>query len=463
VFAAVLVGWWTPHGFAQPVPQAPTPATTSTDDLAKPADPTAGAAPAGAAGADDLSRAADATADAAAVGTGAEPAKPWPAPDDGIDLSALGLDATGTASFDDKLNIYGFADLGYVSQHFVRDPVVLRQDSRGFSLGNLNVYLARNLTHRARALAEVRFTFLPNGSQNANGTYTDTTVQDIALFNRPTRWGGIVIERAYAEYDLTDHLTIRCGRWLTPYGIWNTDHGSPVIIATSRPYIIDQEFFPEHQTGLDLFGNHYQDGFKLDFHLTASNGRGATDETLDQDNKLAFGARIGVETPWGLKVGGSYYRGRYTGLPDTPGAPAPTYREAAYGGDVQLDHDGLHVQTEVMVHDSHYATASPATATAPALAADRRDFGYYVLAGYRFERLWNVMPYGYYQHYAPADGTLSRSGYESVNGQAAGLNLRPTGSLVVKLQALRGAFSEGQGLLAGQRAYIFAAQVSWVF
>src|SRR5439155_19746980 len=133
------------------------------------------------------------------------------------------------------------------------------------------LYLAKSLIRKARALAEVRFTFLPNGSINPDGSIVNTTATDVTNVNRPVQWGGIVIERAYLEYDLGDHLTIRAGRWLTPYGIWNIDHGSPVIIATSRPYIIGEQFFPEHQTGLDAFGSHHQDGFKLNYHLTASN------------------------------------------------------------------------------------------------------------------------------------------------------------------------------------------------
>ena len=448
LFVAALA----PRALAQPRPDAlagerEVPAgeraPAATDDRAKPADPTA-----------DVAAGSPAPEPPAAVATTGPPIA---ASSDAIDLSALGFGPDG-AAFDDKLNIYGFADVGFLASHWTRKLSIIAQNSRTFLVGNLNLYLAKNLTAKARALAEVRFTFLPNGTQNPDGSFIDTTALDVTNFSRPAQWGGIVIERAYVEYDLTDHLTIRGGHWLTPYGIWNNDHGSPTIIGTMRPYIIGEEFFPEHQTGLDLFGSHYEAGFKLGYHATVSNGRGATEAQADQDNKFAFGGSLELETPWGLKVGGSYYRGRYTGIATTAGAIPETYLEAAYGGDAQYDHGGLHLQAEVIARDRHYAAGKRA-ATGVGFAPDGRDFGFYVLAGYRFDHLWNVMPYTYYEEYQPTIPLrFPRAFVENV-----GLNFRPTASLVFKLQATHATFDDGLGFVAGQTVYYYFGQACWVF
>jgi len=427
---AVLLGAQLHRAAAQPAPVEP----------AAPAESTAASEPA--AGAPDPAPDAPAALSASS---------------DDIDLSSLGLEP-GAASFDDKLNIYGFADVGWTWQHLVRHNNFVKRDIRGFGIGNLNIYLAKNLTAKARTLAEIRFTLLPNGSMNADGSYVDTTALDFTNFYRPTQWGGITIERAYAEYDLTEHLTIRAGHWLTPYGIWNIDHGSPVILGTGRPYIIGEQFFPEHQTGLELFGSHYDRGFKLEYHLTASNGRGATEGQQDQDLDLAFGGRLAVETPWGLKLGGSVYRGRYTGFPAGAGARAPSYDEVAYGADAQYDLGALHLQAEVIAHDRHYDEGLR-TATGGGFVPDSRDFGVYVLAGYRFDRFWNVMPFSHVEHYRPGDHTL----FEGVNGGSVGLNFRPTPALVLKLESSRAAFYAGQGILGGAVIYVSAAQAAWVF
>lgn len=403
---------------------------------------------------DDLDAAADAAAELASVPAPANADAVARA--DAVDLSALGLDPTSAASaVDDKLNIYGFADVSYYALHWRKDPLYFKRTERGFQVGNLNLYLARNLTARARALAEIRFTFLPNGGVNPDGTVIDTTTNDAVNFGRPVQWGGIVIERVYAEYDLTEYLTIRGGRWLTPYGIWNIDHGSPAIIGTSRPYIIGEQFFPEHQTGIDLFGSRFTHGFKVNYHLTASNGRGAIDSIQDQDNKLGFGARLEVETPWGLKLGGSYYRGRYTGLAATAGAAPPTYREQAIGGDLQLDHKGLHAQVEVIGRLRDYAAGAR-----PATFGGDNDFGAYGLIGYRFDAVWNVMPFVELERYEPADV----SGFERVQGLTGGFNFRPSGSLILKVQGLWATFAdEGIGILAGNSISQLTTQASWVF
>jgi hypothetical protein len=440
MLTAVLVGALTQHVLGQPAPATTPPQGASADDLSKAADAAADVAnlpqsP------EDLSKAADAAADMANV-----PPPPAKASSADIDLSSLGLDPSAS-SFDDKLNIYGFADISYQGQYWLREPIITAKTARTFSVGTLALYLAKNLTAKARALAEVQFTFLPNGAQSNDGTFVDTTARDPTNYSRPVRWGGVVVHRVYVEYDLTEGLTIRAGHWLTPYGIWNIDHGSPAIIGTSRPYIIGQEFFPEHQTGLELIGSRHLDNYKLSAHLTATNGRGPAEAQIDADNKLAFGGRVEVETPWGVKAGGSYYRGRYTGFPPMPGMAAPTYREEAYGGDLQFDHDGLRAQAEISVLDRHLPTGDV-------------DFGFYVLAGYRFNVLWNVMPFGYYEDYRPGDAT---GGFETVTAVNVGLNFRPTGSMVLKLQGTHVAFSDGEGLLAGNTVYLYVAQAAWAF
>jgi hypothetical protein len=429
--------------------------------------PTGGATDGGATdgGADDLARAADATAEVASVPPVAAGAAAKAAADD-IDLSALGLDPAA-ASFDDKLNIYGFADFGYNGYHFPKayPPVLPDADMRTFFVGNLNLYLAKNLAPRARSLAEVRFTFLPNASTNPDQSFVSTTATDVTDYSRTVQWGGIIIERAHVEYDVTEYLTIRGGHWLTPYGIWNTDHGSPVIIATIRPYVIGAQIFPEHQTGLDVFGSRTERGFKLGYHATMSNGRGGAEAQVDFDSKLAFGGRLELETPWGLRLGGSVYRGRYTALATTAGVPPETYLEAVYGADLQFDRGPLHVQTEYISRDRHYEDGHrQLTVTGSGYNADGRELGYYVLAGYRFDQLWNVMPYAYYQQYRPFDAF--GTGFSGVKSLDGGLNFRPSPAMVLKLQlnyARTPTGSSATGLLDRITIIQYGAQASWVF
>ena len=48
-------------------------------------------------------------------------------------------------------------------------------------------------------------------------------------------WGSIILERAYIQWSKLDWLGVRVGQFLTPYGIWNVDHGTPTLITMFRP------------------------------------------------------------------------------------------------------------------------------------------------------------------------------------------------------------------------------------
>ena len=45
----------------------------------------------------------------------------------------------------------------------------------------------------------------------------------------------IILERAYIQWSKLDWLGVRVGQFLTPYGIWNVDHGTPTLITMFRP------------------------------------------------------------------------------------------------------------------------------------------------------------------------------------------------------------------------------------
>ena len=56
-------------------------------------------------------------------------------------------------------------------------------------------------------------------------------------------------ERAYLEYALSDTISIRGGKFLTPIGRWNLIHATPLVWTTSRPLVTTLPF-PTNMTGL---------------------------------------------------------------------------------------------------------------------------------------------------------------------------------------------------------------------
>ena len=365
------------------------------------------------------------------------------------------LSPQGDAETDEyKLDIYGFADFtyGYAVKKFRFDDPY---DS--FAVGRLNVYFASQLGDKWSSLAEIRFTYLPHGANrfDATGqpTRDDTTTPDYVDLNRPIQWGGIIIERAYLEYSAHPLLNVRAGHWLTPYGIWNVDHGSPVIIGVRRPFIIGEALLPESQTGLEAYGSHNIEPFQLGYHLTLSNGRGPVDTYSDMNDNKALGGRLygrADTSLGGFQLGFSGYRGQYTDRtqafgPNEDGEFVTTYprvteyMESSVAADFKWEYSGFLLQSEAIMSDIVYDDLRPAeffppVGEPPGYVRDSRRVGVYGLTGYRFDFL-GIMPFGGLEYYD--NGANSLSAFYIFPKSAAfwgGLNVRPTPRVVLKAQ-----------------------------
>src|SRR6478736_7199500 len=362
-----------------------------------------------------------------------------------------------------KLNLYGFTDFTYSTQ--LGHSFDLGSPYSSFAVGKLNLYAAAELGDNWRSLAEIRFMYLPNGTNPASTTFpapprTDTTVGDYTDLGRPVKWGGISIERAWLEHTFHPALTVRAGAFLTPYGIWNVDHGSPVIIGARRPFIIGESLFPEHQTGLEVYGAWNFGPSQVGYHLTLSNGRGPIDSYQDLDHNKAIGWRAFFKHEnkdfGSITVGTSGYKGTYTDSTDAYSADASgklvvthpisaQYKELSLAADLKWELGGALVQSEVIMNDvaypdDHRPPMYPVAGGPPGFAPDHRRVGVYGLAGYRFPFL-GIMPFFGAEYY---DVGL----YAFTPPSAAlwgGLNVRPTARVVLKAQYTYSWFSAWQG------------------
>jgi len=454
---------------------------------AQDAAPTEAAAPAPAAPAAEPTPAAPAPAAAAPAAPAAALAAPAPAPDAAAtaatDAEAAALaqqitEGSSTGNDDYKLDIYGSADFTYglAVKKFVFGP-----PNDSFAVGNFNLYLSSNLGDKWKTLGEVRFTYLPHGSVNTNSmgqtSRADTTSGDYTDLGRPVQPGGIIIERAYLEYSAHPLLNIRGGHFLTPYGIWNVDHGSPVIIGVRRPFIIGEQLLPESQTGLEIYGTHHFDPVLVGYHLTVSNGRGPISTYQDLNRNKALGGRLYAHADTaagGFTLGTSFYSGRYTDKGqqyafDADGAltvvhPITSdYKELSLGADLKWEAGGFLLQSEAIMNDVVYQGLRPAdpfaTSGPPGLVPDYRRVGVYGLTGYRFPLL-GIMPF--------AGGEYYDTGKTGAFSQSAafwgGINMRPTPRVVLKAQYTYSWFPGDQpGLPKDAHYNSIDMQAAWSF
>ncbi len=462
------------------------PAGAQTPDPEKPADASAGAPASAAAPAAPDAPAAVPTPAASQALSELPPASDSLASEDSSGTFAL--DDSGSLDIDEgtKLELYGFADFNY-TQLLGSRKNEWRQyvaEYPSMYVGHLNLYLSSKLSKNWRSLAEVRFTYAPLGNEskaNPDGTFQtiDTAAADYGEIQRTINWSGIEIQRVWLEYQALDYLTIRGGQWLTPYGYWNDDHGSPAIVGVFKPYTINDQLFPERQTGLEAYGKFFIDLTTLGYFVTLSNGRGPVDAVRDLDANKAIGGRLFLETTAAgeLTVGLNAYKGRYTASTkhfsvgtDDAGNPKvvlartidASYSELSLGADVKFLWKGLQVQGELMMNEAHYDDDHrPRTVgfdQRPTFVADYRRIGGYGLIGYRLP-WWTLMPYGMVQHLT----FTNTDAVGPVTSWTGGINLRPTANVVLKAE-FGIAFFDGVGSTGfGSDLPEFGAQAAWAF
>lgn len=454
---------------AAPPPAAPTPAPVPTPDSAASVPPPSATTgtPADAPGPD--------------VGTVAPaPAEPTASAiaDDDPRVAAALAELPADVEVDQYgLNLYGFADFAYAF-----DLGETATGPSSFSIGNLNLYAEADLGENWRSLFEVRFMYLPHGTTPLSfdpaspAQRTDTTVPDYADISNPTRWGGISIQRAWLEHQFHPGLTLRGGHFLTPYGIWNVDHGSPVVIPVRRPFNIGSALLPQSQTGLEAHGHFGFGPAEVGYHLTLSNGRGPIDTYQDLDNNKAVGGRLygKLDTSAGVfTLGVSGYRGRYTdsetqfaivdGEFRVVNNVTSRYEELSLATDFKWLWEGFHFQAEAILNDVSYDESTRPVDPAlfggpPGFSPDYRRWGAYALAGYRTDFV-GLMPFVVLETYDP--GLLT--GFAPISSFWVGLNARPTPRVVLKANLVHVWPSQVRGLPEGESINFLDTQAAWSF
>lgn len=385
----------------------------------------------------------------------------------------------GDGAFEPSLDLSGFADFNYT--HFIakdNDPWRILYNNKGnFGVGNLNVYFDGHISETVRSFAEIRFTYLPHGSVDSLGPPTTRTFNgssDYTRNERDIRLGGLRIERAFLQWSPHQLFRVTAGHWLTPYGIWNVDHGTPTIVPATRPFIIDEELLPESQSGVLIEGRYdLTDRVALEYGGGISNGRGPIDMYYDfDDNKGLTGRLKLIYTGFGeLQVGVSGYHGTYTnavidltiddeGLSSSDIITAK-FKETSLAADIRYTKGGFLFQSEAILNDQVYEEGGQSPITG-GLTPDNRRWGVYGLAGYRFD-WFGVMPYALGE-YAPVPNASIPELPRTVLLLGGGLNIRAIAQVVVKLSYTQAVFPDPrENSFEEHPIRRIQGQVAWAF
>lgn len=304
-------------------------------------------------------------------------------------------EAEATEDGSAPIRLYGFADVGL--QRIWADKILAElapeTNKLTFVLGNVNLYFDASPSKDFRFLAEVRLGLFPDGSTpRPNGAWSlgerfDDGVSDPTAANAfftSIRWSGISLERVHIDWTPSDQFNLRAGLFLTPYGIFNVDHGSPTRIMVSQPMFIACEIFPTQMIGVEAFGTLPFLPWTLGYHLYVSNGR--TLGPVDFSDSKALGGRVFMSTraPFPMKFGLSAYAGDTEDVENTLLGMQTnfSYDELALSGDVSLDMGALRIRSELVVSWTYWDDGKHWVWAGTALA-DVMHLGAYVLAAYQ--------------------------------------------------------------------------------
>ncbi|MBN2573967.1 MAG: hypothetical protein JXP73_05320 [Deltaproteobacteria bacterium] len=384
------------------------------------------------------------------------------------------------------LRIYGFADVGAMRTIAPEEPMMASQFTTPltFYLGRLNLYYDVRPDPDFRFLAETRLSLYPSGTSQVSNTgqitRTSTLVSDVSSPN-PTAsvsWGSIILERAVLDWTRYPFLSVRAGFFLTPFGIFNVDHGSPTLVTVSLPIYIGQGWIPERQLGLQIFGSHPVQRWELGYTATVSNGR--SDGVLDLGDSKAFGGRLFArrQGQLGLLIGASalyqpYRRNREQFGPGADGGI--TYSNTrvvertmlTLGNDISIDYRGLRVRSELVYFQTEYTPGLREAALQDAppqgrggLAPDSRQFNWSIIVAYRW---WKLEPYLRSEVFmtSPSQGLITR-----VWSPGAGLNLYIRPSVILKASWTQPRFyadDDPEDLASQQNFHSFVGLLTWAF
>lgn len=358
------------------------------------------------------------------------------------------------------VRLYGFSDVGL--QRAIMGPrsalaAIQPSNATTFVLGNLNLYIDAQPGPRWSSLVELRFTTYPlgtngvcglDGTKNSTCATRTTEIFDVTSANggwSKVRWGSIVLERAYLEHKVSDQLKLRAGIFLTPFGIWNIDHGTPTLISLALPQFETNEMFPPQQLGVEALGSWHLGAWELGYYLTISNGRPIAQVDYTDDKMLGARLFLRRSVPFRLQLGASGLHGRFVNQDRVIVSAIPheirrvttvEYNETTGGADVSVDYGRLRIRSEFAISRVKFKEGKRSLYYGQngVFTPDYLTWDVYALAAYRLP-WWGLEPFVYFEMYR-FPSFLS----EGIVSPSVGLNIHFTPYAQLKTQYLQGRF-----------------------
>lgn len=173
----------------------------------------------------------------------------------------------------------------------------------GYTSAGIN--LPRDATASA-AINEVSL-FITWENESRFKFFSELELEDPLSWNKHrglhTKESYVDVERLYLDYNLSEKVNLRAGRFLTPSGRWNQLHAAPLVWTSTRP-LATSRLFPTASNGVMLFGAIPTDKSAIEYAVFIE----ALKDQMDDGDEIKYrnvsGARLawGQETTFGLNL-----------------------------------------------------------------------------------------------------------------------------------------------------------------
>lgn len=254
------------------------------------------------------------------------------------------------------------------------------------------------------------------------------------------KYGNVVLQYGFIEYELKDWARLRGGKMFTPFGIYNEFHTAKTAILTVKEpratgkiddlgagKLYGQKLrpYPRWGTGVALLGNGPSPVGEWDYVVMVANGESRSDNPFEKDDNAqkSVTGRVRLQANEHVEVGASYYTDWITEYdPGTETLVTPNRtRLTSYGAQVTWR------PGRVLGVEAEYT----GTNLRPPEATGDRDVwshGVYVMAFGAFSPTW--IPYARWEWFDPDTAVAHDQGQIFL----AGLAVRVPGNLLLKAE-----------------------------
>lgn len=231
-----------------------------------------------------------------------------------------------------SMKIAGYADVEYKgsSESSINEE---------FRMHHLSLFFTKQFENKVKFFSEIEYEDTPKfeGVNDGSGDLKESS-------------GKIFVEAVNFDWNHSQYLNVRVGRFFTPAGIWSEDHYPPFVTTQERPMHI-RKIFPQLVDGMSFSGNTeiYENHF---FNYTAfvGNGQSNVSGKKDLNSSKATGFKGDYHAPLldNFTLGFTLYN-------DNNDSSNNNAEKFAYGYHVKLRQKGFTFQAEYAEAELEFA------------------------------------------------------------------------------------------------------------